>query len=87
MLGLHVCVCCSQEIVCVLLSRGDDSRLAYLCMLLTQDHTTVYCAGPERSGSTWLFNAVRLLLKDARIPYDPYWITSLDQQKIQQRKL
>lgn len=42
--------------------------------------------GPERSGSTWLFNAVRLLLKHAEIPYDPYWITNLSQLKLRQRK-
>lgn len=47
---------------------------------------TTTSKGPERSGSTWLFNAVRLLLKNAHIPYDPYWITNLDQQKIQQRR-
>jgi len=46
-----------------------------------------FCAaGPERSGSTWLFNAVRLLLKHAHIPYDPYWITTLTTAKLQQRK-
>lgn len=43
-------------------------------------------AGPERSSSTWLFNAVRLLLKHAHVPYDPYWITTLTTEKLQQRK-
>ncbi|DBA67612.1 TPA: hypothetical protein ACH3X2_001352 [Trebouxia sp. C0005] len=40
----------------------------------------------NRSCSTWLFNAIRLLLKSAQILYNPYWNTSLDQQKLQQRK-
>lgn len=43
-------------------------------------------AGPERSGSTWLFNAIRLLLKSARIAYDPYWITNLSQSKLEHRE-
>ena len=34
-------------------------------------------AGPERSGSTWLFNAVRLLYEDAQEPLDAYWVTHL----------
>lgn len=53
-----------------------------LCLVCNTD---ACAAGPERSGSTWLFNAVRLLLKSAQIPYDPYWITNLSQLKLQQR--
>ncbi|KAK9819165.1 hypothetical protein WJX81_000617 [Elliptochloris bilobata] len=37
----------------------------------------IITAGPERSGSTWLFNAVRLLYEDAQEPLDAYWITHL----------
>ena len=47
---------------------------------------SISAAGPERSGSTWLFNAVRILLKHAHVPYDPYWITTLTTEKLQQRK-
>ena len=41
--------------------------------------------GPERSGSTWLFNAIRLLYEDAEEPLDPYWITVLTDAKLQDR--
>ncbi|KAL3144429.1 hypothetical protein ABBQ32_004175 [Trebouxia sp. C0010 RCD-2024] len=47
----------------------------------------IITAGPERSGSTWLFNAVRLLLKSAHTPYDPYWVTTLTTHKVNQRKM
>ncbi len=42
-------------------------------------------AGPERSGSTWLFNAIRLLYEEAQVPLDSYWITHLTDEKLQQR--
>ena len=42
-----------------------------------QAMTCVYHAGPERSGSTWLFNAVRLLFEDAQEPLDAFWVTHL----------
>ena len=40
------------------------------------------CAGPERSGSTWLFNAIRILCQDAQQPLDPFWITMLSQDAV-----
>ena len=42
-------------------------------------------AGPERSGSTWLFNAIRILLQEARQPLDPFWVTSLSQHALAER--
>jgi len=42
-------------------------------------------AGPERSGSTWLFNAVRLLYEDAREPLDAFWITRLTDAALDER--
>lgn len=45
----------------------------------------ILCAAPERSGSTWLYNAVRLLCRDADIVCDSYWIHTLTPSKIQQR--
>jgi len=45
----------------------------------------VLCAGPERSGSTWLYNAVRHLNSTAGIPCDSYWIHRLQADKIQRR--
>ncbi|KAL4422521.1 hypothetical protein ABPG75_008718 [Micractinium tetrahymenae] len=34
----------------------------------------IIAAGPERSGSTWLHNAVRLLFEHARQPLDAFFI-------------
>lgn len=45
----------------------------------------ILCAGPERSGSTWLFNAVRHLHSACHIPCDSYWIHRLTSEKIEQR--
>jgi hypothetical protein len=42
-------------------------------------------SGPERSGSTWLFNAIRLLMQDAKEPLDPFWITHLTDEALRQR--
>ena len=46
---------------------------------------SVHPAGPERSGSTWLFNAVRLLYEDAQQPLDSYWMTHVTTKKLHQR--
>jgi hypothetical protein len=45
----------------------------------------VICAGPERSGSTWLYNAVRHLHSAAGIPCDSYWIHHLEPEKLTRR--
>lgn len=45
----------------------------------------IICAGPERSGSTWLYNAVRLLHVAARTPCDSYWLPALSDQKLRER--
>jgi len=45
----------------------------------------VICAGPERSGSTWLYNATRLLFSAAKVPCDSYWMHSLTEEKLRQR--
>ena len=45
----------------------------------------IISAGPERSGSTWLFNAIRVLLQEARQPLDPFWVTSLSQHALAER--
>ncbi|KAK9868184.1 hypothetical protein WJX84_006116 [Apatococcus fuscideae] len=47
--------------------------------------TLIIAAGPERSGSTWLFNAVRLLYEDAQQPLDSYWMTHVTTKKLHQR--
>jgi len=49
-----------------------------------QPHIIV-CAGPERSGSTWLYNAVRLLHRRGRVPLDSYWMHTLSEDKLTQR--
>ncbi|CAE7398762.1 unnamed protein product, partial [Symbiodinium pilosum] len=45
----------------------------------------ILCAGPERSGSTWLYNAVRLLHLEAKVPCDSYWMAKLTREKLEQR--
>ncbi|HEY3913750.1 MAG TPA: hypothetical protein VGN61_04615 [Verrucomicrobiae bacterium] len=43
------------------------------------------CAGMYRSGSTWLYNAVRLILRDAKVPdLEAGWIT--DKEKLLNHK-
>ncbi|DBA90281.1 TPA: hypothetical protein ACH3X1_003571 [Trebouxia sp. C0004] len=63
-----------------------EERKQHAQWLAPEHQQVIIAAGPERSGSTWLFNAVRLLLKHAHIPYDPYWITTLTTDKLQHRK-
>ena len=41
--------------------------------------------GPERSGSTWLFNAVRLLYEAARQALHPYWLHTVTDAKLRDR--
>eukprot|EP00913_Durusdinium_trenchii_P003062 g2831.t1 len=50
-----------------------------------QANHLVICAGPERSGSTWLYNAVRLLHLKAQVPCDSYWMTRLSHAKLEER--
>ena len=50
-----------------------------------QRNHVVICAGPERSGSTWLYNAVRLLHLKAKVPCDSYWIGQLNREKLEER--
>jgi broad specificity phosphatase PhoE len=38
-----------------------------------------------RSASTWVFNAVRLLFREARVACDSYWIRTLSKEKLQRR--
>lgn len=38
-----------------------------------------------RSGSTWMFNAVRLLYRQAQVACDPYWIRILTEEKLSLR--
>ena len=46
--------------------------------LLTRRHKLIVVAGMGRSGSTWLFNAVRLLHLQRRQPVYGYWIGDFD---------
>jgi len=72
--------------IAVDLLSGTGSTATHLSGKHHLGHNLCCTAGPERSGSTWLFNAVRLLLKHAHIPYDPYWVTTLTTDKLQKRK-
>ncbi|CAI7732689.1 unnamed protein product [Closterium sp. NIES-53] len=47
----------------------------------------IVCAGPERSGSTWLFNAVRLLLAHSGQLALSYWLHSISASKLRARGL
>lgn len=71
---------------CEGLHLSVEERQQHAQWLAPDQQQVIITAGPERSGSTWLFNAVRLLLKHAHIPYDPYWVTTLTTDKLQQRK-
>jgi hypothetical protein len=50
-----------------------------------QEPQLVICAGPERAGSTWLYNAIRHLHSSVNVPCDSYWIHHLDEKKIEAR--
>jgi len=45
----------------------------------------IICAAPERSGSTWLYNAIRLLYRDCGMICDSYWIHALRKDAIEAR--
>ncbi|GJP77466.1 hypothetical protein CLOP_g7854 [Closterium sp. NIES-67] len=47
----------------------------------------IVCAGPERSGSTWLFNAVRLLLAHSGQLALSYWLHTVTESKLRARGL
>lgn len=70
-------------------SRCLHSPVQHRTRLSCKDNVRVddllFYAGPERSGSTWLFNAIRLLYQDAKEPLDPFWITSLSAEALSQR--
>jgi len=57
--------------------RGDGLSLTAQKLII--------CAGPERSGSTWLYNAVRHLYSAAQVPCDSFWIHRLTETKLQER--
>lgn len=46
----------------------------------------VICAGPERSGSTWLFNAVRLMLQASGQRTHSYWLHTVTAAKLAARR-
>lgn len=45
----------------------------------------IIAAGPERSGSTWLYNAIRLLFLHSNQCIDSYWIHAVTKDKIVKR--
>eukprot|EP00405_Crypthecodinium_cohnii_P037938 CAMPEP_0206548090 /NCGR_PEP_ID=MMETSP0325_2-20121206/13680_1 /ASSEMBLY_ACC=CAM_ASM_000347 /TAXON_ID=2866 /ORGANISM="Crypthecodinium cohnii, Strain Seligo" /LENGTH=731 /DNA_ID=CAMNT_0054047511 /DNA_START=445 /DNA_END=2637 /DNA_ORIENTATION=+ len=45
----------------------------------------IVCAGAERTGSTWLYNAVRLLHRTAKVPCDSYWLGELTEANLSER--
>ncbi|GAB4821972.1 hypothetical protein N2152v2_009018 [Parachlorella kessleri] len=45
----------------------------------------IVAAGPERSGSTWLYNALRLIFESAKQPLDAYWISHINNAALDAR--
>jgi hypothetical protein len=48
-------------------------------------HKLIVCAGPERAGSTWLYNALRHLHSSVDVECDSYWIHHLEAGKLEER--
>eukprot|EP00898_Chlorokybus_atmophyticus_P001822 jgi/Chlat1/2640/Chrsp178S00160 len=72
--------------VCELLHKSDAERSADFKPLNGKwPGMLIVCAGPERSGSTWLFNAVRLMLFAASQPTDSYWLNAVKKDKLAER--
>ncbi len=65
-----------------LLDTCKRVALSFLDGIKTWKHGAV---GPERSGSTWLFNAIRILFQEAQQPLDPFWVTLLSQDALAAR--
>ncbi|KAH7426259.1 hypothetical protein KP509_11G092500 [Ceratopteris richardii] len=74
--------CCDGE--CEYLHLSKEQRMEP-CVSPPDGGKLVICAGPERSGSTWLFNALRFLLETTGQRVHSYWINHLTQSKLIQR--
>ncbi|MCO5598479.1 hypothetical protein L7F22_052576 [Adiantum nelumboides] len=83
-------LCCSDNMQC---SDGEceylhvsDEQRSKGCILPHGRGKLVVCAGPERSGSTWLFNALRFLLEGTdHQRVHSYWINHITQTKLVKR--
>lgn len=73
---------CHQECERRHLDPRECQRVAWSQLSGT---SLVVCAGPERSGSTWLYNAVRLLHLAAKKPCDSYWLAEISEEKLRER--
>ncbi|KAK9808857.1 hypothetical protein WJX72_005211 [[Myrmecia] bisecta] len=76
-------VCYDGDCEALHISAAD--REEQLCWDQPSTPQLIITAGPERSGSTWLFNAVRLLFKSAKQPLDSYWLTQVTDEKLADR--
>jgi len=77
---------CHQECERRHLEAREQARNGWPHLTVTARRSRLLiCAGPERSGSTWLYNAVRLLHLHAKIPCDSYWIAHLSAEKFHER--
>jgi hypothetical protein len=51
----------------------------------TSSPKVIISCGPERSGSTWLFNAIRLLHQNCHQPLDSYWLKTVTDKTLDDR--
>ncbi|KAI5057290.1 hypothetical protein GOP47_0027305 [Adiantum capillus-veneris] len=85
----------AEPLFCPCNTQCSDGECEYLhvseeqksnaCVLPRGPGKMVVCAGPERSGSTWLFNALRFLLEGTNQRVHSYWINHITQAKLVKR--
>lgn len=85
----------AEPLLCSLNVQCPDGECEYLhineeqrktpCALPRGRGKLVVCAGPERSGSTWLFNALRFLLEGIGDRVHSYWMHQVTQAKLVKR--
>jgi len=51
----------------------------------TSPPKVIISCGPERSGSTWLFNSIRLLFQNYHQPLDSYWMKTVTDKTLDDR--
>ena len=67
-------------------NKGTElSKKCHSFLNQLNDPKLIIAAGPERSGSTWLYNAIRLLFLHSNLCINSYWIHSITTAKILKR--
>lgn len=85
----------AEPLLCSLNSTCPDGECEYLhinedrkskpCVVPQAPAKFVVCAGPERSGFTWLFNALRFLMEGTEERVHSYWMHQVTQAKLVKR--